>query len=121
MKTSKQIGFAVAVLLAILIGTAGTPPTAKEAKHKKTAKIEKLTPELQKQCGITNTQITTYLQTCSHHHTVRYVRDIPGTCNSEAGIENCGTATVYVSDGIIVGHGDQSGYCGDGPSQGPDK
>jgi hypothetical protein len=67
---------------------------------------------LQKQCGITNAQITTYLQNCSHHHTVTYVQDIPGTCNSKAGIENCGTATVYVSDGIIVGHSDEAGYCG---------
>ena len=63
------------------------------------------------QCGVTNAQITSYLQNCSHHHTVSYVQDILGTCNSQAGIENCGTATVYVQDGMIIGHTDNSGIC----------
>jgi hypothetical protein len=111
MKTSKQISLTVMVLLAILIATAATFPSKKESR-KKALKIERLTPELQKQCGITNAQITTYLQNCSHHHTVRYVQDIPGSCNSTAGIENCGVATVIVSDGIIAGHSDANGYCG---------
>ena len=65
-----------------------------------------------KQCGVSNDQITTYLQNCSHHHTVLWVRDITGTCNSLAGIENCGTATVYVSGGAIIGHDDAGGICG---------
>jgi hypothetical protein len=121
MKTSKQIGLAVMVFIAILIGTAGTPPSAKEKKHKKAVKVEILTPELQKQCGVTNEQITSYLVNCPHHHSVSWVRDIAGTCNSQAGIENCGTATVYVSDGNIVGHQDNAGYCGGSPSLGPDK
>jgi hypothetical protein len=42
---------------------------------------------------------------------VKWVRDISGSCNSQAGIENCGTATVYVSEGIIVGHDDNAGIC----------
>jgi hypothetical protein len=58
------------------------------------------------QCGVTNAQITTYLQECSHHHTVYWVQDIVGTCNSKAGIENVGTATVYVSNGIVISHTD---------------
>jgi hypothetical protein len=65
-----------------------------------------------KQCGVSNEQITSYLQNCSHHHSVSWVRDITGTCNSTAGIENCGTATVYVSEGAIINHTDNGGYCG---------
>ena len=61
-----------------------------------------------KQCGFTNAQITSCLQNCSRHHTVYWVRDITGTCNSLAGIESCDQATVYVSDGSIVGHTDQN-------------
>ena len=64
------------------------------------------------QCGVSNAQIISYLQTCSHHHTACCVVDIPGTCNSKANIENCGTATVFVQDGIIVGHNDVGGICG---------
>jgi len=64
-----------------------------------------------KQCGVSNAQISTYLRTCSHQHVVYWVQDIPGTCNSKAGIEGCSTATVFVSEGTIVGHADNSGYC----------
>ena len=64
-----------------------------------------------KQCGVSNSQISTYLRNCSHHHTVYWVQDISGTCNSLAGIENCGTATVYVSDGVIIYHADNIGSC----------
>lgn len=65
-----------------------------------------------KQCGVTNAQISTYLsRTHPHHHTVYSVWDIPGTCNSNASIENCGTATVYVENGIIIGHQDANGIC----------
>jgi hypothetical protein len=64
------------------------------------------------QCGVSNSQITAYLQNCSHHHAVLWVTNIEGTCNSKAGIENCGTATVYVTEGVIVGHTDSQGYCG---------
>ncbi|MBI3500344.1 MAG: hypothetical protein HY063_00970 [Bacteroidetes bacterium] len=65
-----------------------------------------------KQCGVTSAQIISYLVNCSHHHTSACcVVDIPGTCNSNASIENCGTATVYVTDGIIVGHIDVAGVC----------
>ena len=65
-----------------------------------------------KQCGVSNSQITSYLQNCSHHHTVYWVRDITGSCNSEAGIENCKKATVFVENGIIVGHQDSNDVCG---------
>jgi hypothetical protein len=64
-----------------------------------------------KQCGVSNEQITSYLQNCSHHHSVAWVRDITGTCNSLAAIENCNQATVFVSDGIIVGHQDTNVNC----------
>ena len=64
-----------------------------------------------KQCGVTNAQITSYLQNCSHHHTVYWVRDITGTCNSLAGIESCDQATVIVSDGSIISHQDQNYNC----------
>lgn len=64
-----------------------------------------------KQCGVSNSQISAYLRTGSHHHTVYWVQDIPGTCNSLAGIEGCGTATVYVVEGSIVGHLDNTGVC----------
>ena len=63
------------------------------------------------QCGVSNADIASYLQNCSHHHTVYSVWDIPGTCNSNASIENCKIATVYVSDGIIIYHVDASGIC----------
>lgn len=63
------------------------------------------------QCGVSNQQIIDYLKNCSHHHTVYWVKDIVGTCNSQAGIENCGTATVGVSDGIIIWHTDAGGIC----------
>ncbi|MBI4929669.1 MAG: hypothetical protein HY841_02825 [Bacteroidetes bacterium] len=62
-------------------------------------------PAAKVQCGVSDDQIAYYLQTCSHHHTVYWVRDIVGTCNSAAGIE-LGTATVYVSNGVIVSHAD---------------
>lgn len=64
-----------------------------------------------KQCGVTNEQISAYLQSCSHHHTVYAVWDVPGTCNSKASIENCGIATVYVGNGRVIGHMDETGYC----------
>ena len=64
------------------------------------------------QCGVSNAQIISYLVNCSHHHTSACcVVDIPGTCNSKASIENCGTATVYVVDGAIIGHLDSNGNC----------
>jgi hypothetical protein len=64
------------------------------------------------QCGVNNSQIISYLQNCSHHHTITGdVVNIPGTCNSMVPIENCKIATVYVSDGIIVFHGDGYSAC----------
>jgi hypothetical protein len=75
------------------------------------AKLKDETTTTCKQCGVTNAQITTYLQECSHHHTVFAVHDIPGSCNSSADIEDCGTATVYVSGGSIIMHLDSPGYC----------
>ncbi|MDZ4809597.1 MAG: hypothetical protein SGI96_15205 [Bacteroidota bacterium] len=63
------------------------------------------------QCGVSNAQISAYLEACSHHHTVYWVQDIPGSCNSKAGIEGCSIATVYVDNGIITGHMDAAGVC----------
>ncbi len=63
------------------------------------------------QCGVTDAAVATYLRNCSHHHSVTSVTDIPGTCNFSAAIENCGTATVYTSDGIVVGHMDNYSPC----------
>lgn len=63
------------------------------------------------QCGVSHAQIEAYLEGAPHYHTVFAIRDIAGTCNSEADIENCGKATVYVQNGRIVGHIDQTGYC----------
>jgi hypothetical protein len=63
-----------------------------------------------KQCGVSNGQIVEYLQ--SHGHTVVWGPvDIPGTCNSRAGIENCSTATVYVENRAIIGFSTSAGYC----------
>ncbi len=64
-----------------------------------------------KQCGVTNLQITTYLRGAPHYHTVYWVQDIPGTCNSLAGIGGCSTATVYVQSGSIIGHADSNVNC----------
>lgn len=64
-----------------------------------------------KQCGVSNETITKYLERSSHQHTVYWVQDIPGTCNSLAGIENCGTATVLVQNGNIIAHTDANGIC----------
>jgi hypothetical protein len=67
--------------------------------------------EVALQCGVTNTQIVAYLQNCSHHHTITGdIVDIPGTCSSRVPIENCKTATVCVSDGIIT-HSDGNAIC----------
>ncbi|MBI4929848.1 MAG: hypothetical protein HY841_03735 [Bacteroidetes bacterium] len=65
------------------------------------------------QCGVSEDQIRSYLQNCSHHHTTYWFRDIPGTCNSEVGIENCKIATVYVSGGTIITHLDSPTVCGE--------
>ena len=64
-----------------------------------------------KQCGVTNAQISSYLRNCSHHHVPGAITDIPGSCNSSVVIENCLTSTVFVSEGIIVGHQDYGVSC----------
>lgn len=99
MKT-KQLFLSSAILLAVFCLSATSVSVSAKEKTK--------------QCGVTNTQIQRYLEGCSHHHTVYWVSDISGTCNSLAGIENCGTATVFVSEGIIVGHSDANGVCPNG-------
>lgn len=92
MKTKKV--FSAAVLALALFALSATP--ANESKV---------------QCGVSNAQIEAYLEGAPHYHTVFWVEDIPGTCNSKAGIENCEIATVYVSDGRITGHIHSSGGC----------
>jgi len=70
-------------------------------------------PVAKVQCGVSNAAIIAYLKGAPHYHPYACcVVDIPGTCNSTATIENCGTATVYVQDGIIIGHLDNNGNCG---------
>lgn len=64
------------------------------------------------QCGVSEDQIRSYLENGPHHHTTYWFRDIPGTCNSQVGIENCKIATVYVSDGTIITHLDSPTICG---------
>ena len=103
MKTFKLMSAAILVLLIILAVGAATPPAPGDKKATAPAS-ESL------QCGVSNAEVIEYLQNCSHHHTVYWVQDIPGTCNSKAGIEFGKTATVYVENGIIVGHLDSSGY-----------
>ena len=93
MKTTKI--FTAAALLVFAAMSMGAVPAKEETK----------------QCGVTNAQIQRYLETCSHHHTVYSVWDVPGTCNSKATIENCKTATVFVSEGEIIGHMDANGIC----------
>ena len=117
MKTFKTLGAAVMVLLAILAATAFAPAhktgkaNAKPAAAAKVIAVHLNNAEECKQCGVSNATITEYLVNCSHHHTVYWVQDIAGTCNSQAGIEGCGVATVYVSNGAVIGHQDASGYC----------
>lgn len=103
MKTLKLI-FSTVILFVVL--TAGANRTTESVKSSTSDEFNTVN-----QCGVSNAAIQRYLENCSHHHTVYWVQDIPGTCNSNAGIENCGTATVFVSNGIIVGHTDMSGIC----------
>src|ERR1051325_3421461 len=115
----KQLSAVVMVLLAILVATAGKNPDPKKKKSEapkfKVVNLDAKGGEEEcLQCGVTNAQIQTYLETCSHHHTVYWIQDIPGTCNSRAGIENCDNATVYVSGGAIIGHTDAGLSCGGG-------
>jgi len=59
-------------------------------------------------CTVTLAQMITYLQGAPHYHTVYEIDYIPGTCNGLAQVAG-GTSTVFVENGIIVGHTDQSG------------
>jgi hypothetical protein len=103
MKTKKVIIPVVIGLAAILsVSAMRATEAVEQAKETETA---------ENPCGVGAAEVTAYLQNCSHHHTVYYVNQITGTCNFTAGIENCGTATVYVQDGIITTHADQNGIC----------
>ena len=102
MKTQKLL-LTLSLILAIFCVSA----TNGKETEKKEPKAEMV------QCGVTNSQIYNYLVNCSHHHSVGDITDIPGTCNSKAVIESCKTATVYVVEGIIVGHQDSNGFCKD--------
>jgi|CXWL01.1.fsa_nt_gi uncharacterized protein YpmB len=108
MKTSKQISVAVVILLMVLITSAGTFPSVKE-KNKAENKAETALSESQKQCGVTTTQIITYVRNLGH--TVYWTYNIPGCCNTNVGVENCTVVTVYVSGGSIVGHSSSEGVC----------
>ena len=99
MKTTKFLLTSLIMMAVLTVGatriTESTSPESTEVK----------------QCGVSNAQISDYLRNCSHHHTVYWVQDIPGTCNSKAGIENCKVATVVVESGIIMGHTDANVNC----------
>jgi hypothetical protein len=101
MKTTKFFIISAAILGLFAISSFSTESSA----------VRSAEPAAIVQCGVSNAAIKEYLETCSHHHTVYNVWDVPGTCNSKATIENCYTATVYVSDGIVIGHMDASGIC----------
>lgn len=94
MKTIKSLLLSCMMITALTIN-------ATEPNSAATAEV--------KQCGVTNAQITTYVQGLGH--TVLWIRDISGTCNSTVGIENCSTVTVFVSEGIIMGHADNIVSC----------
>ncbi|TAL61176.1 MAG: hypothetical protein EPN85_05555 [Bacteroidetes bacterium] len=102
----KTIKFLLTSLVVMAVLTLSASRVTEPAKSELSANFEAV-----KQCGVSNAQITLYLTGGHHHHTVYWVQDIPGTCNSRAGIEGCSTATVYVVDGSIVGHLDSQGYC----------
>lgn len=55
-------------------------------------------------CAVSLAAMKTYLETHEHHHTVNYIQYLTN-CNGLAEIET-GAATVYVENGIIVGHVD---------------
>ena len=98
----QKLFLATTLLLSVFAISAKGPSETMKPKAKETI-----------QCGVSSAAIIEYLKTCSHHHTSACcVVDIPGGCNSTATIENCGTATVFVSNGIIVGHSDSNGICG---------
>jgi len=110
MKTTKLF-FAAAILLGMFAISATAPlnpPTGGKPENP-SAVIPPSGDEGALQCGVSNAEIQRYLETCSHHHTVYSVWDIPGTCNSNASIESCQIATVYVSGGRILGHVHSSG------------
>jgi|ERR1041385_2343772 hypothetical protein len=102
MKTKKM--FLAAALLGLFAVSATNPASTIKA-------VNLNNPEECKQCGVSNATITEYLVNCSHHHTVYSVSDIPGTCNSSAMIESCQMSTVYVTNGVIIGHADSNISC----------
>ena len=108
MKTKKALLTSLAMMLIVGLTTAAKYPTSTE---KNSMPADKPADEACVQCGVTNAQITSYLQNCSHHHTVQWVKDVPSSCNSTAGTENCNIATVYVQDGNIIGHADNGYNC----------
>jgi hypothetical protein len=60
-------------------------------------------------CRVTAAQAVYYLQNCSHHHTVRSISSVPGSCNFSAIVENSRRVTVYVGAAGITGHLDHPG------------
>lgn len=104
MKTKKMIGICAIALASV------APSLKGENRNNSSPSGDGDAAALQ--CGVSNAEIQRYLETCSHHHTVYSVWDVPGTCNSKANIENCQIATVYVSGGFIITHLDApTGIC----------
>lgn len=61
---------------------------------------------------ITEQEVEYYLEHCEHRHNVLWVEQLSNGYFM-AGIENCGTSTVEVTNGRIVKHLDQNGICND--------
>lgn len=59
------------------------------------------------QNGVNYGQAVSYLQNCSHQHTVNSIQVIPGTNSYRANVDNGVVATVNVSNGSITGHSDE--------------
>jgi hypothetical protein len=51
-------------------------------------------------------QVLSYLQNCSHHHTVNSIELISGTTNYKANVDNGDESIVNVAGGVITGHTD---------------
>lgn len=67
--------------------------------------------ETNESVGVTEQEVLNYLQGAPHYHWACCAEEIPGTNNWIANIENCGTATVYVSNGRIISHHDNNVHC----------
>lgn len=102
-----KIIFSSTIMAAVLsLGAAGYKEPAMTASATLVSDANAKTEQLR----ITAQDILNYLQGPPHYHWACCAEPIPGTSNWTADIEEGGTATVFVSNGIITGHMDQSGF-----------